>query len=334
MRVPTDRRARRPSRSCAPVRPRIPPARQAVPTGAAPPTDSPTCPRPAGAPATAPLCAATAAGTSPPRSARRADRDAPAARAACPAQHSGRRGTGSAASRFTAAICLRWQSHGRLCVDAYPRAEPGRRPAVPVLPRDVGGRGDARGRHRRGPRGDDRRHRCRLRRRHRRGGGADHRDRRGGGEVPLPRPAAEAAVHHQRRSRPPGAVRLAAAERRAAEQRGRPCGEGRRVRPHVAADAGQPRAGDGDAPTRRTLAEAVGRGAGRTPRHGRGAWLAGRRGGDAGDAVRHARHRRARDGGPASALRRSRDHRQPRSCAAADGVPGARLPAHRCTRAG
>ena len=53
-----------------------------------------------------------------------------------------------------------------------------------------------------------------------------------------------------------------------------------------------------------------GAGAGRTPRHGRGAWLAGRRGGDAGDAVRHARHRRARDGGPASALRRGRDHRR------------------------
>ena len=58
----TDRRARRPSRSCAPGRPRIPPERQAVPTGATPPTDSPTCPRPAGAPAMAPICAATAAG--------------------------------------------------------------------------------------------------------------------------------------------------------------------------------------------------------------------------------------------------------------------------------
>ena len=120
--------------------------------------------------------------------------------------------------------------------------------------------------------------------------------------------AAEAAVHHQRRTGPAGAVRLAAAGRGAAEQRRRARGEGRRVRHHVGADAGQPRAGDGDASARRTLAEAVGRRAGRAPRHRGGAWLAGWCRGNAGDAVRHARHRRARDGDAASALRRGDHH--------------------------
>ena len=47
------------------------------------------------------------------------------------------------------------------------------------------------------------------------------------------------------------------------------------------------------------------------------------------DAVRHACHRRARHRGAASALRRGDHRRRPRSRAAADGVPGARLSADR-----
>ncbi len=60
----------------------------------------------------------------------------------------------------------------------------------------------------------------------------------------------------------------------------------------------------------------MGRRAGRPPCHGRGARLARRRRGDAGDAVRHARHRCPGDGNAASALRRGDHHRRAsiRSC--------------------
>jgi phosphoglycerate dehydrogenase-like enzyme len=53
----------------------------------------------------------------------------------------------------------------------------------------------------------------------------------------------------------------------------------------------------------RTLAEAVGLRAGQSSCDRRGARLAGRCGGNAGDAVRHAGHRRANDGKAASGVR-------------------------------
>ena len=169
----------------------------------------------------------------------------------------------------------------------------------------------------------------RLRRRDARSRGAGLRRQRRARTVPVRRTAPETAVRHQCRSRPAGAVRLAAARRGTAEQPRHARGEGGRVRHHGRADAGQPRAGDGDASTRRTMAKTLGHGARRqAPDRGR-ARHAGRRDRIARGAFRHARHRRARASRAASRLRRGDRHRSTRRRAATHGLSRARLPADR-----
>ncbi len=114
--------------------------------------------------------------------------------------------------------------------------------------------------------GQLRRHRSRLRRGHSRDRGVDRRQGRDPRLAALRRaPTALLFVTNAGLDNlapfdwlPPGVTLL--------NNRGTHVVQGRRVRPHGAADAGQSRAGDGDAPARRAMAEAVGRGAGRAAR--------------------------------------------------------------------
>ena len=168
-----------------------------------------------------------------------------------------------------------------------------------------------------------------LRRRHARCRGIGLRCQRHQGAVPLPRPASEADLPDQRRPQPTGAVRLAAARRGADEQPRRACRESRRVRADGDPDAGQPRPGHGDQPAERQVAQALGLGARRSSRDRRRSRHAGRRDGDTGGAVRHARHRRAGASGAASGLRAGPRHRKHRGGAAGHRLPRPRLPADR-----
>ena len=105
--------------------------------------------------------------------------------------------------------------------------------------------------------------------------------------------------------------------------RGTPCGEGRRVWDHGASDAGERHARVRDGAAGRAVDAAARGRAGRAARGRGGARVAGRRSRRSGGALRHARHRRPHPRRATPGLRARRDAERTGRRAAGCGVPGA-----------